>query len=69
MQLKYHSHTRDLKRSMTWYVDNYGIPLSTLRRNRGLLDNPKLLYEVMAGRVPGVRLAKLRDFLRSGGAK
>jgi hypothetical protein len=40
---RFRKRTADLKHTLMWYVDAYGISLSTVRRHRELLDRPKEL--------------------------
>lgn len=53
-----------LKHPLKWYVENYGLSLSTVRRNRTLLDRPlKLLHRLLFSRGPTANISKLSAFI------
>jgi hypothetical protein len=54
----------ELKHQLKWYVENYGLSLSTVRRNRILLDEPlPLLARLLSSRGPMANVGKLMDFI------
>jgi hypothetical protein len=54
----------ELRHKLTWYVENYGLCLSTVRRNRKLLDTPlKLLNHLLYSRGPTPHIGKLSNFI------
>lgn len=61
---RYPKRTTDLEHTLAWYVDRYGLCLSTVRNHRRLLDHPKALYMELAWTIPALRLKKLREFIR-----
>lgn len=42
----------ELKHSLMWYVEHYGLPLSTVKNNRAYLDRPKFL-QLKLNQQPG----------------
>jgi uncharacterized protein Usg len=44
-----------LSHSLNWFVENYGLPLTTVKRRRTLLDRPHMLQRALlngSGRTP-----------------
>lgn len=56
----------ELKHKLLWYVENYGLPLNTVRRNRALLDSPQaLLAQLLSSRRPTASIQTLVDYLNN----
>ena len=54
----------ELKHKLLWYVENYGLSLNTVRRNRELLDHPEaLLAQLLSSRGPTANINQLADYL------
>jgi len=54
----------ELKHQLLWYVENYGLSLNTVRRNRQLLDHPTaLLTQLLSSRGPTANINQLADYL------
>jgi hypothetical protein len=55
----------ELKQTLKWYADNYRLPLITVRRNRTLLDRPRLLFMTLLLRNPMPNIAGLYAYLNA----
>jgi len=54
----------ELKHKLLWYVENYGLSLNTVRRNRALLDHPEaLLAQLLSSRGPTANINELAEYL------
>jgi hypothetical protein len=54
----------ELKRKLLWYVENYGLSLNTVRRNRALLDHPEaLLAQLLSSRGATANIQTLADYV------
>ncbi|MEY2538802.1 MAG: hypothetical protein QOG67_2542 [Verrucomicrobiota bacterium] len=55
-----------LEHKLLWYVENYGLCLNTVKRNRRLLDEPrKLFLKILWQRGPQPDLSKLNQYIQS----
>jgi hypothetical protein len=61
---RYQKRTTDLKHTLMWYVDTYGLSLSTVRRHRELLDHPRALFMTLMNRRHLPDLRKLRAHVK-----
>jgi len=54
-----------LKHKLLWYVENYGLTLITVRRNRALLDHPLALFATLLSRNPMPNISGLYAYLNA----